>query len=1054
MFSDYVNPRYKKVVMKQMKYVLFGISMLTSLMLYAQVEITGQVIDAQSLEPLAGATVVSSDKKGAVTNALGAYTISVASEASLTFNFTGYESQTVKVEGRKVIDVTLSIDAKEMETVVIVGAAIKKKDLTGAVGRISGEKLEEVPVVSVNQTLQGRMAGVYVQSSSAPGGNATIKIRGNNSIQYGTDPIYVVDGVVMSEDFNMLNPSDIASIDVLKDASSTAIYGSRGSQGVVVITTKKGRVKGEGKISYDGYVGFSDLARNFTMMNAQQLYDMRLDAWLNKFDERVWEWFETPITREQYLTELTTPDQYGKTPAFAAYELEAIKSKQSYSWINEVTRPGFQQNHNLSASGGTDKGAYFVTFGYSQQEGIVRNSDYERWSGRINFDQNVKTWLKVGTSTTYVRSGEGLLEGSVFNNALGASPFYAINDKDEYLKWVDVTEIGRYNPMKSLTISGDRIQDRLTSANYLNVNLLDGLNVRATFSLDMRNREEYWYTPIDAGQSIRNSYQGEASQRKDKWLNWQWDVAATYDKVFAEKHRVSGMVTFNASQNDWAYNQLTARGFGSDVFTYKYVNAYLKKEESAMASDFRKSALMGLVQRVSYAYDEKYYATVTIREEASSRFAKGNRWGTFPSVALAWNAAEEGFMQQLGWFDLLKLRTGYGVVGNQNIPEYAIYTLYRMSYSNGSVNYNNDGRMGNPDLRWEQQKQWNVGLDVAMLNNRLTLTADAFYINNTDLIMQQSLSSMTGYKNKIANIGALENKGFELSVAARPVEYGGFVWDVSANISLTRNKITKLYGDVDVIWSLGGATNVEVQRTGNLFLGEPLNTIYAYEFDRIVQASDMEWISEPFGRDNDTRRALPGRVDGLYGRVVQPGDILPKDVNGDGKIDDQDKRVLGATDPKFYGGFTTDMAWKGISLNAVFAYSYGGKRVGGLYEYYMNGSGEGPAHTDMLNRWTPDNTNTSVPRAYRVFGASRYGYSDVALAAQDASYLAMTALTLAYDFPTSLLSKIKMSNLRLYCTGHNLLILTGYKGYEYTNTGSDSYYPTSRMYVFGAKIAF
>lgn len=1024
--------------MKILKYLLSCVFILLGGHLLAQstIRISGVVAERSTKEPIIGVTVVDKNNKsnGTVTDLDGKYSISVPANATLIFSSLGYEPVEVSVDGKTIIDVTMDDNMQELETVVVVGAVMRKSDLTGAVGTIDAKKLEELPVTSINQALQGRLAGVYVQTNAGVGGNASIKIRGNNSIQFGTNPIYVVDGIIMDGGFNLVDVSDVASIEVLKDASATALYGSLAANGVVVVTTKKGK-SGEAKISYDGWVGFSEFSKKFSLMNAKQMYDLRLDAYANGDPYRAdgYTASHPGATRQELLNVFSTPGSGYEI--FGDYEFDAYRDGRSYNWMDKVTRKGLQHNHSVSFSGGSEKSSYYVSFGYFDQEGLVKNSDFKRYSGKINLDQSLKKWLRIGTNTSFARSEEGLVEGNVFNTAVGANPFLSTDTDETYMFWGAIEQRGTNNPIKSLTIDGDRYQNRLTSANYMNINPIEDLNLRATFSIDAMNQQEYWYIPKNVGQSMHNSYEGEASQRKDEWLYWQWDLSAAYNFTIADKHKISALATFNAKKNDWSYNQQKGRGFVTDKFSYYYMEGATNRDLFELKSDFQTSTLVGCVQRLNYNYDKKYYATLTLREEASSKFMPDERWGLFPALALSWNISEENFMKNLEFLDMWKLRAGYGIVGNQNIPLYSVYSLYRPSAtSDGNVNYNSDGRLGNPDLTWEKQKQLNIGMDFTFFGDRLSLIADYYYILNSDLLMQRNVSGMFGgFTNTIANVGELENKGFEFTVNGKIIDNKELQWAVSGNISFNKNKIKKLYGDVDVLWNKGGWTGTEIQRTGNLFVGKSLNSIYVYQFDKIVQEEDRgKYDSEKYG-----------------GRIVDPGDIVVVDRNDDKVISDADRYVVGNTDPKFYGGFSTDVSYKGLKLNAVFNYAYGAKKVGSTYEYLMASGGMSAAHTDMLKRWTPENPSTRIPRA--MYGANHYSVGDTDLGIQNASFLRMAALTLSYDLPKTWLNTVKLDNLQVYFTGNNLFTITKYKGYD--PEGGD-YYPSTRMYVMGMRFSF
>lgn len=994
---------------------------------YQSLNVSGVVKEGDS--PLPGVNVlVKGTNIGTVTDADGGYTLNVPSmESILVFSFIGYTTQEIVVGGQTVVDVEMAPDVSQLSEVVVVGAAIKTTDLTGSVSSLSGDKLAEIPTASVTQAMTGRMTGVLIQNSPGVSGGADIKIRGNNSIQFGANPIFVVDGLIMDGGFNLINPADIASINVLKDASSTAIYGSRGANGVVIITTKKGK-KGEGKVTYDGWAGVQQFSHNMPRLGAKDLFNLRVDAYANAFMDA-----NPGANRQDYINNSVLDP--ANSVAFAGYEFDTYSSGKSYDWLKEVTRTGHQQNHNLGFSKATDEGSYYVSFNYTRNEGLMENSSYARYTGRLNLEQNLKPWLKVGTNTTYARSHETYVQGGVFAIASGANPLFPVNDSLNYIRWAGADQLDSYNPIRSLRIDGDGYQTRLMSSNFVNIKPFAKLNIRSTFSADIMDQKSLWYTPREIGQSIRNSTDGKAEQRNDHWLNWQWDNTATYD-ILSGDHNLTALAGFSMMQNNWDYNQLTATGFATNDFSYKYVGGAYLRDQFQLGSDFTTYSLMSYIGRVNYSYKERYFATVTTRYDGSSRFGDGHKWGLFPSVALGWNMAEEAFFENLGInaIDLFKLRAGYGIAGNQNIPNFAYKTLYYPQYSNNSVTYSNNGRLGNPNLVWEKQKQLNLGLDVGLLANKINLTVDYFTIRNEDLLMQRSLSYTTGFTNIIANVGAMENKGIEISLSAKILNTQDFSWSVAGNISSAKNKITRLYGDVTALYNQGGYTGSEIQAEGNLFLGESVNNIYVYKFDKIAQESDRTRLEEMFPAG---------------GRIVKPGDVLPLDRDNNGVINDDDRYVVGRKDPKFYGGFSSDLSYKNFSLNAVFSYNYGAKRISYLYNSLMNGTGMTAAHPDMLNRWTPENTNTDIPRAYSVSG--RYSLGETDWGVQDASFLRLSAITLSYTLPKSLVDKAKMNNVRVYVTGNNVFTATKYKGYD--PEGGDDY-PMAKMFVAGINVGF
>jgi TonB-linked SusC/RagA family outer membrane protein len=1004
-----------------------------------QIKITGLVKSADNGVPMPGASVtIKGTKTGISTGGDGKFVLAAPAGSILLFSAIGYESREMPAS-TGAMTVSLTPVASDLQEVTVVGMTIRKKDLTGAVGSVSEKTIKELPVTNVNSAIQGRISGVLVQNTDPrPGGNATIKVRGNNSIKYGANPIYVVDGLVIEDGFNSVNPDDIASIDVLKDASATAIYGSRGANGVVLITTKKGK-NGEGRIDYSAWTGIQSFANSVRYLNAQQLVDLRVDAYANKYID------DNPAgNRQDYINNTLLGTS---SPAFSAAELDVYRQGQSYNWLDQITRRGIQQNHTATFSKGTNDGSIYISFNYTNQAGLLENSNYKRYGGQINLDQKIKPWLKFGTNTNFSRTNESYLDGSapntggstavfntgnsVFNIALNANPLLPIDPNIPYLSWKGIQSTDLYNPIRSLRIDDKGNQSRLTTTNYLVATLIPGLNVRSGVSLDVRSQDYFNYIPRDLGQSLRSSSQGSAAQKKESWVNWQWDSSVSYDKSIG-KNNFSGLLAFGLSQNNYNYNQVNASGFATDDFSYKYLGGAYLKDQFQLSSDFVTTSLISYIGRFNYNYDNKYFATVTARYDGSSKFGNGNKWGVFPSLALAWDISKEDFFKGLN-LDALKLRAGYGIAGNQNIDNFAYSSLYRPVFSNGSVTYVSDGRLGNPNLKWEKQKQLNLGVDVGVLNNRLTVSADYFIIHNDDLLMQRSLSTTTGFSNTIDNVGSLLNKGAELNINAKLIDHKDIQWNFSLNISSYKNKITKLYGDVDAIYNYGGYTGVEIQREGNLFLNQSLNSIYTYKFEKIAQQSDMDRIKN---------------ID-YGGRTIHPGDIIPVDVNGDNKIDDADRVVVGKTDPKFYGGFSSNVTYKNLTLNAVFNYNYGGKAVNYLYEGLLNGTGESTASIDELDRWTPQNTTSNIPRAYQ--GTGRFGIGETDYSVQSTTFLRMSAVTLSYNFNSEFVKKAKMSNLRVYVTGSNLLTFTKYKGYD--PEGGNGY-PTSKMFVVGVNVGF
>ncbi|NDW08578.1 TonB-dependent receptor [Dysgonomonas sp. 520] len=1028
-------------------------------MVAQNVTVSGTVTDASDSESLIGVSVVVKGTSiGTITDFDGKYSLAVPSNSELVFSYLGYTDKVVKVGNQTTINVKLESNTQDLDEVVVVGTVMKKSDLTGAVGSVSGKVLSEKPVVSINQALQGRVAGVLVNSAAKPGDDSSIKIRGINTINGSTDPIYVVDGLVMDNfggGFNSINVNDIESIEIMKDASSTALYGSRAANGVVVVTTKKGK-RGDGKVNYDGWFGFRTYASMPKKMNSRQLYELRLDAASNSY--KATHPNATEAEFEQFLNDRVytpyDPGIPGKTDpsggyVFGKYEMDAYADPnfKDYDWLDEVTRTGLEQNHAVSFSGASDKGSYFLSFGYSDQSAMVKKLSNETYTGRINADFNIKPWLKVGTNTSYVRSESQIQTSNntdatddVYDKARGANPMLPISDV-LVLNYGDYYDQNYFNPLNTLRIDNDRTRNRLISSNFINVNPIAGLNIRSSFSLNYLEETRFRYTPNDIQQSIRYAHNGEAMHTRDQRMMWQWENTVSYDKTFGI-HRINGVLGTSASKTERDYMGGTARGYDTNVLNWYDLGGSGNVENRSLVSDFVTSSLMSYFVRANYVYDNKYFLTATARYDGSSKFRSGNRWGLFPSFSLAWDMVQEDFMKDLNFIDQLKLRVGYGKVGNQEIDDYSYYTqFYAKATALQSLGLVRPDRMGNRNIKWESQGQFNVGFDSGFLNNRIRFSADYFHITNKNLLMKREVAPSMGHKDVYENVGEIVNQGVEFSVEAKLVNTSDIKWNVSANISADNNEVKKLVGGVDYVLKYDNDRNL--QKEGNLFTGKSRNTIYIWKTGGIAQEADMERF-----KDMD-----------WAGRQVNPGDLYPQDISGpngvpDGKMDDYD-RILIDADPDFYGGFATDFTYKGISLNAVFTYSYGAKKLSYIYESMIGSNGKGLASKDLLDRWTPENTGAKFPRPilndpkgsnYSVFSASDMNHS-----VQSASYLRLSTLTLAYTLPQSLLQNVKISNLRLYATASNLFCITPYKGYD-PETGD--WYPPTRMFTFGVNLSF
>lgn len=1011
----------------------------------AQNDVTGQVVDENS-EPLIGASVkVKGSSVGAPTDLDGNFTLKAEPGATLVVSYIGYETREVKVPASGKMKIILENDANQLDGVVVVGVLMKKSDLTGAVSHVDSEVLTQKPVTNINEALQGRVAGVNITRGITPSDDSSIKIRGTNTINSGSSPIYVVDGLVMDNQFgfyNSINVNDVESIEVLKDASATALYGSRGANGVIVVTTKKGR-KGEGTVSYDGWVSFSTMGHRPATMNAQQLFELRADAYAAGYAYNNPN--ATAAERQAYWDDVIM----GSNTVFSDEEFAGYRSGKTYDWLDQVTKTGIEHNHSVSFSKGSDNSSIYLSLGYSGLDGVVKGTEQDKYYGRINAETYIKPWLKIGTNTSYTYVKDDMTDGSVYNMALERSnplidyaPYKddATRHNEDYLTlyWRVRSEENNnyYNPFNSMEIQTERERYHFTSANYININPIKGLNIRSTFAINHAEQSWNQFIPSGIQESIRHkSGDAYATQQRFGDTQWQWDNTISYDTQIKEVHNISAFLGTSASR--YVYKVLKGGGkrYASNDLGWNVLGSSADRENRELESDYQTSSLLSYVGRINYNYDYRYFFTFTGRYDGSSKFAKGNRWGFMPSFSVAWDVTNEKFFPQHSFLSRLKVRAGYGVVGNQDISNYQYLTLYYPQQSNGEAFYGTDGRRGTPGITWEKQKQTNIGLDLGFFKNRLNITADLYFITNSNLLMSHSLPKTSGYSYTVENIGELENKGFEMTINATPILTKDFQWNISANLSLDRNKVTKLYGGVTEI--LNGT-----DRQGNIFIGESLSNIYTYKSGGIA---------------NEDNRELWEGID-YNGRTVGLGDLFVLDISGpdgepDGVIDQNDRYVYGNTDPKFYGGFSTDFTWKGLTLNAVFNYSVGGHRISSYYESLISSVGLGYASPDLKDHWTEDNTDAYFPRVLtNTEGYNRFGAGETDRYIQSTSYLRLATLTLAYNLPEKWLKHVFMKSARVYFTASNLFTLTGYKGFD-PELG-DYNYPPTRSYTIGLNFSF
>jgi TonB-dependent starch-binding outer membrane protein SusC len=997
------------------------------------IKVTGTITDAASNEPLIGVNVVIKGKAtGVISDENGKFAIEVQEDdASLTFSYVGYVTQTVAVSGNSLIDIKLEANITSLEEIVVVGYGTQKKsDLTGSISSIKAKEITQMPTQRVDQALQGKSAGVMVlNTDGAPGGNATIRIRGMNSISGGNNALVVVDGL-QGVNLNTLNPNDIESMEVLKDASATAIYGSRGANGVILVTTKKG-VSGKPTLTYSMSTGVQSILMKQETMTAGE-YAQAIN------DDRA-----------------TKNSNGTPTPIFTPGQVAEFTEKGGTDWQNELFRNAPINNQNLSISGGTKGFSYFFSGGYVNQKGIFINTGFERFSLRTNLNMEINKWLSAGVVWSGVKSIRKGTEGNP-NGALFNAPTVPVYDENgNYSKMPSNYGIPNlWNPVADAVesdINSENNQNFITA--NLDFKLIQGLTLRVSGMATLSNAKgtyyfnEYTYAGRPQGDEI-----GQASVDNSDYQMLQNTNILTYDKSFNNHHFVISAIAEQQVENGYGTN-ISASHFTTDLIGYNDLAGANKDYNSIANSSVYKRTLNSFLGRLNYTLMDKYMLTASYRADGSSVFGEDNKWGYFPSVSVAWRLSQESFIKDLDIFSDLKLRISYGITGNQGISPYQTQASISSGYpypwmggitTNMGYGFTNSGNTG---LKWESTRQSNIGMDLGIFKGRLSATIDVYKKITDDLLMWKKLAYSSGFDGVTSNVGSIENKGLELAFSGDPL-VGDFKWNTGFNISFNKNKALDI-GDNDKIpfTTTGGGFGVN---EGMLFLikGQPYGQVYGWEYKGVWKESE--------------------RADAaLYGQL--PGDPHYADNNQDTIIDSDDIKLIGNTIPKFYYGWTNRFSYKNFDLS-IFIQGAQGYNIFNQSRIYFDAQGYGTS-ARLLDRYTTENQDTDVPAfidqktrneanlTSKVFVDQR-----ISRWLEDASYLRIKNLTLAYTLPKALASKISIANLRVYISGSNLVTLTRYSGYDPEASSFNSQdggigvdqgaYPSSKTYLFGIDITF
>lgn len=1015
------------------------------------VTVTGTVMDETGL-PLPGATVsVAGTTSGTVTNIDGEYSINVSEDAELIFSYIGYTPQRITVGTQTVIDVTLQPDATALEEVVVIGyGTTKRSDLTGSVGSVDAESLQERPASSLNQAMAGRIAGVQVNNNSGrPGGRTTVRIRGFSSINSSNNPLYVIDGVQMpvgtldqqSSAIDYINPNDIVSVEVLKDASSTAIYGSRGANGVILITTKKGK-SGEGTVTYNVDLSVPVIGPNRPeVLNAAQYLAVEDLAWANmeKYDPEGW-----AAGRWAYLN-----------PALRRTDPRIFDSQGNplydTDWLEETTQNKLSQNHQLGFTGGNERTTYSLSLGYRDDEGLVKTSYLKRYSTRFTIDDQVKTWLKVGGSLSYNNQSENLVDVSdaVARQMVEDFPFLPVRYED------GTFANNRDYPFAEGTMSSmHRLYGRKYILNtqttlgslYTNIKFSDALEMRTALGVNIltqeNNRSETRTLAI--GQS------GTASKSMFKDTFWSLENYLTYNKVFKDRHAVTGLLGISWQESNYTTVSASIQNFSTDYFLYNNLGA--GSQLPRVGSGASREALNSYFARFNYILDDKYLVTFTGRADGSSKFGENNKYAFFPSAALAWRVSEEGFLKGNQTISNLKIRTSYGLTGNSEIPPYSSLSLlssnYSAIYNETQIGGTGINRLSNPDLKWEKTAQTDFGVELGMFNNRLNVEVDLYYRKTTDMLLDSPVPQTSGYATIRKNVGSMENKGIEFTLNSVNFDREHFSWNSSFNLSLNRNKVLSLATPAD-IFGVGGPNFTN--QTNIIRVGEPVGSF---------------WGLVRLGTWSEAERAEAAEfVSYRNGLTILPGDIKYLDVNGDKAINDSDRMIIGNGSPDFWGAFSNTVRLYNFDLTIELQYSVGNDVLDMTLHPSEDRQALANSYTSVLNAWTPENQNTMIAE----IRDTRAGYVTNVDShwVKDGSFLRGRNLLLGYNFPPSVTEAIKLSRLRAYASAQNFFLLTGkdINGDPETTpirggTGSNVFsqgmnwhsYPRPTLFMFGLQV--
>ena len=1006
--------------------ILFLIHSLNSL--YAQIEpkpiinasLVGTVIDASSKEPIEGVTVqLEAVTHSVKTDGNGRFQFVTGQKLPFTLivSFVGYEKKRIVINTSPTV-IELSPTTEDLDEVVVVGYGTqKRRDLTGSVASLN-ESLLKQNVSSLDQTLKGGISGVQVtQTSGQPGGGVSIRIRGGASIQGGNEPLYVIDGFPIYNQtestgvgsgtpvnpMSSINPSDVESIEVLKDAAATAIYGSRGANGVILVTTKKGKA-GRVQLSYDGSIGQQQVLKKIDVLTAPDFAILRNEALYDAYPN---------LGKFQYLTQ-DKIDQLG----------------EGTNWQKEAFQNGKIANHQLSLSGGAEQVQYFIGANYFDQEGVIKNTDFKRLGFRSNINANPFKRLNVGANFSINRTTSQIAPSGIVNALLIMPPTATIYDSDGSYTLRNPFENIFANPIATLKETTNTSNTlRILGTSFAQYDIIEGLQAKVLLGVDLNNRTDKFYLPSYIYEGVGNN--GKANLGNLESYSWLNENTLNYTTSFQD-HHLNALVGFTQQEAKNETFNAGAENFVTDDLLYNSLQsgATLVRPNS----DAYSWVLHSYLARINYNYANRYYLSASIRRDGSSRFGADNKWGNFPSLAFSWRASNESFFKEaFPAVNDLKIRASFGTTGNQEIGQYqSLSTLYNLNYLFGNkiVTGFASQRIPNKNLGWETTYQYDGGLDIALFNSRLQFTLDYYYKKTTDLLLNVEIPWTSGYASSLQNFGSVSNKGFEFGLKTRNLN-GKFIWNTDVNFSFNRNQVLTI------------GTGAQSYISGNYIIkiGEPLGTFYGTQIDGILQKGE-----------ESTKGAFTGNA------VPKAGDRLYKDIDGDGKFTTaNDRTIIGNAQPDFIFGLTNTLSYRGFDLTFLIQGTVGNELLNINRQNLEMFTGQQNASTDALERWTETNPSQTYPRA-KLDPAPIFSDQFV----ENGSFVRLKSFQFGYTIPKHVLNARGISNLNVYLSGQNLLTWSKYKGFDPEVTsgsnvqiGTDSgIYPASRSLTVGLSLTF